>query len=379
MDGGNISWYLSQKQVIKHGRMKISLVANIQRPGEQYRCILYPLATIKEIARSIEDSGHTVQLVNASWPTLKLLLKLKIFRPDLIINLAEGLSSSETRLSFFPELYEYLKIPFIGSSANCQYMSLNKDMAKYLVSKSGIRVPKGYLVRQVGDIELALRFFEKEDYPLFIKPNFEGDSDGIHKDSVIRDQKQLESRGKKLLLEFPQGILVEEFIEGKDIEVGYIEGLGEDGVIEPTFVNIKSNRQGEGKFTYAMYEHKNYASEENYLPGSYLPRSIIGDEKLRTEVIKQAKKCFDLLGVSYFSRLDFRLGKNKSLFFLENNPACSLKHDSVLFHVTEKYYGMNYSQVLDYLVKLCCRKNGLRYQNGWKLTDQLPRKMAEVV
>ncbi|MEK7527944.1 MAG: hypothetical protein AAB574_02930 [Patescibacteria group bacterium] len=358
--------------------MKISLVANIQRPGEQYRCILYPLATIREIARSIEESGHTVQLVNASWPTLKLLLRLKIFRPDLIINLAEGLSSSETRLSFFPELYEYLKIPFIGSSANCQYVSLNKDMAKYMVSQSGIKVPKGYLVRQVSDIELALRFFEKEDYPLFIKPNFEGDSDGIHKDSVIQDPKQLKSPGKKLLLEFPQGILVEEFIEGKDIEVGYIEGLGEGGVIEPTFVNIKSNRQGEGKFTYAMYEHKNYASKENYLPGSYLPRSVIGDEKLRTEVIKQAKKCFDLLGVSYFSRIDFRLGKNNSLFFLENNPTCSLKQDAALFYVAEQYYGMSYPEVLDYLIKLCCRKNGLKYRNGKSFIDQVSKKAVEV-
>ena len=358
--------------------MKISLVANIQRPGEQYRCILYPLATIKEIARSIEESGHTVQLVNASWPTLKLLLKLRIFKPDLIINLAEGVTGLETRLSFFPELYEYQKIPYIGSSSQCQYMSLNKDMAKYVVSKSGIKVPKGYLVRQVGDIELALKFFEKDDYPLFIKPNFEGDSDGIHKDSVIQDQKQLKSRGKKLLLEFPLGILVEEFIEGKDIEIGYIEGLGEDGVIEPTFVNIKSNRQGEQKFTYAMYEYKNYASKENYLSGSYLPRSVIEDDKLRIEVIRQAKICFNSLGVAYFSRIDFRLGKNNSLYFLENNPACSLKQDAALFYVAEKYYGMGYSEVLDYLVKLCCRKNKLKCRRKSGFVDILLSKLVEM-
>ena len=41
-------------------------------------------------------------------------------------------------------------------------MSLNKDMAKYMVSQSGIKVPKGYLVRQVSDIELALRFLKKK-------------------------------------------------------------------------------------------------------------------------------------------------------------------------------------------------------------------------
>jgi len=66
-------------------------------------------------------------------------------------------------------------------------------------------------------------------YPVLVKPNYEGSSKGIGDDAVARDPRALFELLTRTLRKYTNGVLVEEFIPGQDINVPFIEGVGDDG------------------------------------------------------------------------------------------------------------------------------------------------------
>src|SRR4029079_18107320 len=61
---------------------------------------------------------------------------------------------------------------------------------------------------------------------VIVKPNFEGSSKGITQASVVEDPAQLRQVVADVLARYPAGVLVEEFVEGMDVSVGFVDGLG---------------------------------------------------------------------------------------------------------------------------------------------------------
>ena len=73
---------------------------------------------------------------------------------------------------------------------------------------------------------------------MIVKPNHEGSSKGIYNGvlgcSVIKEPKDLPAALKSALRAYPDGVLVEEYIDGSDVAVGFIEGVGhDDGLLTP--------------------------------------------------------------------------------------------------------------------------------------------------
>ena len=60
-------------------------------------------------------------------------------------------------------------------------------------------------------------------YPLMVKPNFEGSSMGIRADSVVDDPETLQARVTELLGQYAAGVLIEEYVLGRDVVVPFLE------------------------------------------------------------------------------------------------------------------------------------------------------------
>lgn len=87
-----------------------------------------------------------------------------------------------------------------------------------LVAASGVPTPRWVFV------ESSHNWMQPElTYPVMIKPNYEGSSKGIDQHYIVETPDQLLKRVTGLLIRYPAGVLIEEFIEGKDMIVPFLE------------------------------------------------------------------------------------------------------------------------------------------------------------
>ena len=57
---------------------------------------------------------------------------------------------------------------------------------------------------------------------------------------MVKEPKDLPAVLKSALRQYPDGVLVEEYIAGLDIAVGFIEGVGhDDGLLTPVEVHLR--------------------------------------------------------------------------------------------------------------------------------------------
>src|SRR4029079_7282721 len=136
--------------------------------------------TVSAIASAIEAAGHEVEKVEVSGPAANLLERLEAIDPDIIFNTAEGDTTTRGRMreAFYPALFEELGIPFTGSDAYTNAITLDKYLTKLMVQRAGIDTPRGVLVT-VRNYEQVLERGAGLAFPLIIKPNHEGSSKGI--------------------------------------------------------------------------------------------------------------------------------------------------------------------------------------------------------
>jgi len=137
------------------------------------------------------------------------------------------------RESFYPALFEEMRLPYTGSDAYTMTLTLDKWLTKLVLEKHGIDTPRAELVN-ASNLAKICESGPGLAFPVIIKPNYEGSSKGIGDNSVVRTIGELAPSLKAALKAFPEGVLIEEYIEGIDVAVGYLVGVGHDsGLLQP--------------------------------------------------------------------------------------------------------------------------------------------------
>src|SRR6476661_11134683 len=166
--------------------------------------------TVNAIAQAIEAAGHEVEKIEVSSPASNLLERLEAIDPDIIFNTAEG-DRGRIREAFYPALFEELGIPFTGSDAYTNAITLDKWLTKLVVHRSGIDTPRGVLVT-VRNFETLIERGAGLAFPVIVKPNHEGSSKGIYNgvlgSSVVKEPKDLPGALKSALRAYPEGVIV---------------------------------------------------------------------------------------------------------------------------------------------------------------------------
>src|SRR6201994_925529 len=192
--------------------------------------------TVNAIAQALEAAGHEVEKVEVSSPASNLLDRLEAIDPDIVFNTAEG-DRGRMREALYPALFEELGIPATGSDAYTNAITLDKWMTKLMLQRAGVETARATLVT-IRNYETIVERGAGLAFPVIVKPNHEGSSKGIYNgalgSSVVKESRELNAALKAALRAYPDGVLVEEYIEGLDVAVGYIEGVGHDnGLLAP--------------------------------------------------------------------------------------------------------------------------------------------------
>ena len=316
--------------------------------------------TVNAIATAIEAAGHEVEKVEVSGPAANLLERLEAIDPDIIFNTAEGGAGVRGRMreAFYPSLFEEVAIPYTGSDAYTCAVTLDKWLTKLLCDRAGIDTARGVLVTP-RNFESIVERGAGLAFPVIVKPNHEGSSKGIYNgllgSSVVKEPKDLGGALKAALRQYPDGVLVEEYIEGLDIAVGYLDGVGHDnGLLTPVELQIE-NSAGSGLSAFNIYDYrlKNVDTQRvQYRCPANLPRDVAA--RLRAisgDVIRT-------LGLRDIARLDYRVTSEGRIFLLEANALPALSSASSLFAATASV-GLTYNGTIAAILGAAALRTGL--------------------
>lgn len=300
-----------------------------------------PMEEFDYIAKKLENVGFNAHTLNIRDNLELMLAHLKKEKPDVIFNFVEIYKENSRLEMNIAGLYELLGIPYTGAPAlalaNCQ----NKILAKRLLSSGGIRIPHFYIV-----YAKAARYVHNLNFPLLVKPAFEDASVGIENDSIVNNSKQLRKRIEHVLKYFQQPVLIEEFIEGRELNVAV---MGDRRLRVLPISEIDFSTMPEHLHNIVSYQAKWDPHHESYhktipICPAPLPKNI---EKRAKEI---AFKAFKVMGCRDYARVDMRLAKNSKLYVLEVNPNPDITEGAGFMRSAE-HAGMTYAQALKRIVK----------------------------
>jgi D-alanine-D-alanine ligase len=325
--------------------------------------------TVNAIAAAIEAAGHEVEKIEVSGPATNLLERLEASDPDIIFNTAEG-DRGRMREAFYPALFEELGIPFTGSDAYTNAITLDKWLTKLMVQRAGIDTPRGVLVT-VRNYESVLERGAGLAFPVIIKPNHEGSSKGIYNgalgSSVIKEPRDLNAALKTALRAYPDGVLVEEYIDGQDVAVGFIEGVGhDDGLLTPVEMSYDVPGEGDREQRFKIYDYrlKNVdPTKVQYRCPANLPRDVAA--RLRQISHEVVRTC----GLRDLCRMDFRVTAEGRIFLLEVNALPALATSSSLFAATAQV-GLTYQSTIQAILNAAALRSGLATASQLGVTRQ---------
>ncbi len=235
-------------------------------------------------------------------------------RLNMAVNLCdEGYDNDPTKELHIPALLDILKIPYTGAASQCLAFCYDKSLVRGVAKEMNIPVPEAFLVES-EDTSFHLPF----DFPVIVKPNFGDSSFGITRESVAWTHEQLICAITMIRekLGYDKPILVEEFLEGKDLSVGIIGNpLTSYTVLPITEENYDAVPDSLPKI--CGYEAK-WLPDSPYYRIKSVPTRL--DENTERFITECCMKLFERLGVRDYGRFDWRLDKNGNPKLLEVNP-----------------------------------------------------------
>lgn len=263
--------------------------------------------TINAVKHAIE-CFHNVTLVEADNTAFT---KLKEINPDIVFNIAEGFNGV-SREAQIPSILDMLQLPYTGSDPLTLATCLDKARTKEILSYYKIPNAKFILVdslEQAKKINLS--------FPLIVKPISEGSSKGIFSSSFVNDKKELIKEVERILIEYSQAALVEEFLPGREFTVAII-GNGSEAEILP-IVEISYNEFPKDFIPIYSYEAKWILdTKENPLDVFSCPAKI--DSALEKKISDTVLRTYNVLRCKDWSRIDVRLDANNEPNIIEVNP-----------------------------------------------------------
>lgn len=331
--------------------MRIALTHNLRLTDSEEEAEFDSKETVDALAAALERLGHRVERIEVTGPASRTVSRLEAYNPDLIFNTAEG-RRGRFREAFYPALFDELGFPYTGSDSYALAVTLDKQLTKMIVSQHGVETPVWQFVEQLEELDPS-RF----RFPVIVKPNFEGSSKGITQDSVVEDRGLLAPTVARMLQRYPAGLLVEEFVAGRDVTVPFLESLGEEksgSVLAPAEFVIDPEKAGPRKFAIHDYDLKTRTE------GAVSVRVPAQVSREVEQVLRvAARKVFSVLDCRDLGGADFRVTPEGAVYFLEVNALPSLRPGSVV-HASAALEGLHFDGVLDRVIRSAVKRHAIK-------------------
>ena len=265
-------------------------------------------------------SPYTIVLRNGHWTyTAPDRTKSELDRNDFTLPVADrkikldyalivihGTPGEDGRLQGYLDM---MGIPYSSCGFVSSVLTFDKAACKRAVAGSGIHLAKEILLNKTSEIDPAAIIAEL-GLPLFVKPNASGSSFGVTK---VKKQNELLPAITEAFKESDQ-VLMEEFIEGREISCGVMIAGGKEYIFPITELVCQSE----------FFDYKaKYQGFSNEITPADLPEAI------RKEVNRLTLIAYKRLNCRGVVRIDF-IVKGETPYMIEINTIPGMSSHSII-------------------------------------------------
>ncbi len=288
------------------------------------------IASASKVIGALRESGHEVVAVDAARGTVSREDEREVLRetvdplpPDEIVApekelaaIIAGPEMADVDLVFLAlhggsgengtvqRILEAAGLAFTGTDSDGSALAMDKNAAKLRFLEAGVPTAEWLMAPATSE-----QVEERLGFPVIVKANSEGSSVGL---TLVSDASELQS-AIDYAARFDQHVMIERFIPGREITVGILDGvaLAVGEIISLT-----------GKvFDYTAKYQAEFANE-------IFPADLAASEAARAKEL--ALTAHRALGLQSYSRVDFRMDHDGTLWCLEANTLPGLTPTSLL-------------------------------------------------
>lgn len=260
---------------------------------------------------------------------------------DLAFIVLHGINGEDGKIQ---ALLELRGIPYTGSGIKASSVAIDKLSSKMLFLAAGISTPPWSVIRKkdFDNYDFFKEIRSELGNKLVIKPNNQGSTVGI---SIVKDGNLDDiHQGIMNASKYSDIVLIEQFIEGREITVGVLKGEA-----LPVIEIITS----EGFYD---YNHKYTKGNTQYICPAEISEDI---EEFTQSLAVSAYNVIDCRGVA---RADFRLSDEGQPFLLEINTIPGFTETS-LVPMAAKEVDLNFADLCEELVNIALNNNSINEED----------------
>lgn len=313
------------------------------------------------VLEALENSGYRAVPLDISPEDLDnpslLVKRITKEHACCVFNLFEGFSKAAFLEVAFAKLLEVSGVPFTGNRSRALAACLDKKNARTVLRNAGLPVPPGTCICSMSERERL----EGLSFPLFVKPRCEDSSVGVDSESVVQDQSKLEQVLRHRLEEFPQGVIVEEYLHGEECNASCM------GIWPYDFLAMSRilYRPEKGTSDFLGYDSKWRPESVDYREiESRVEEGV--PSRLQYVIKDMAIRAGAAMSCDGYFRVDFRERDGK-WYVLEVNPNPDINTDSGFARQSEEA-GYSYRSMVAKLVELAVERgdHGVHHNIGPK-------------
>ena len=273
------------------------------------------------ITNALKTKGYPVFCFDPKTDKLSELMTQKI---DAVFIALHGKHGEDGEIQ---GCLEFLKIPYTGSNVLASALCYDKILTQIFLAQFEIPMPslssfKFSYWKERGWNQKGFRF------PLIVKPSREGSTFGI---TVVHKPERLDAAIEEAA-KFCEDILIEEYIQGKEMTVGLLNGKA---------LPVVEICPQSGFFD---FEAKYTKGKTEYYTPARIPEKISDHLKILSE------KIFEVMGLSGAPRVDFMLDESDRPYFLEVNTIPGMTETSLLPKAA-KAQGISFEDLCEEILK----------------------------
>lgn len=302
------------------------------------------------VAQAVAQAGYESELMGLHGADLGVLLaRLEREPPDLVFNLCESLSGDAQHEVVVPAVLDMLGVRYTGTGALGIGLCLHKDRTKDVLRAHGVPTPGARLVREPRELLQPLGL----DFPCFVKLVHEDASVGIDARNRVTDARGLEARVRELLEQYRQPVLIERYVEGREVNatiLGNAPGLEVLPLHEIDFGAMPPERPHIVSYAAKWDErHEEYAGTR--------PVPMQAEPTLRAAIEDVARQAYTALGVRDFGRVDMRIDAHGQPWVIDVNPNCDLSPDAGVARAAA-CAGLGYAALIGRICQIAWSRHG---------------------
>ena len=291
-------------------------------PSDKYQVFLIEIKGSEWIYKDANSAKITIDKNDFS-----LTIDGNKIQFDAVFNAIHGTPGEDGKILGY---FEMLGIPFTSTSAIASGLTFNKSYCNQVVRNANVNVASSVHLLK-GMAYDASRILKTVSLPCFVKPNQGGSSVGMSK---VKQSEDLIPAIEKAFAEDTE-VLIEEFIEGRELTIGMFEN-GNELMTFPITEVISKNE---------FFDFE--AKYDSSLNEEITPAKI--SKELKQDVEDTSKLLYKVLNLRGVVRFDF-IAAQKGLNFIEVNTVPGLSTQSIVPKQIREM-GLSVSDVFDMMLK----------------------------